>query len=527
VNPETRTKLVVVVLGAVALSVAAFTIRRGRDEKHEEEARPLIPLAAPAAQGPAGVLNEAEVAAAYHAYFGGGGDARAQFAEIVRKLARPVEPGLPANIEVVTPELGGGALLRAAVREGGVLLADVASGTLLAWTNEGARALSRDSFGPLVFEEHAEEAYSVLDPRAGRVLAELEGQPVAVSGDGAVHVFTRTNGDASVDVVLRVWDVRAGREKRALSFPATDPYTPPSLSAQPWTTGAVVSEKGRWILASVDLGGFVDRPTRLAVWDGASGRLVAQPALRDAQLAAIFAKEERAIFAMLLASPNASGEDRVGVARLKVPEGVVEGPFVDCDARGTAMLSGRALALSSDGKYLAVGGTEDVCIYQASPLRFLWKTPVVRPLGPVDDDLGGTWPRFVLNDKVVLVTSDGPPSVAAFKVSDHSEIARGPVALSLPDRVHVTRSITAARVLLVVEDATGAPMIVDIDGTGAARARKFTIAEREGETEPPELAGAVPDLDDAQAREDRVRDLVSKRVCHIGELVLPTEVCGG
>src|SRR5262249_28224663 len=150
-------------------------------------------------------------------------------------------------------------------------------------------------------------------------------------------------------------------------------------------------------------------------------------------------------------------------------------------------------ALSADGKYLAVGGTEHACIYQASPLRFVWKTPIVRPLAPLDDDMGGTRPRFVLGDKVLLVSSDGPPSVAAFRTGDHAELVRGPLGLSLPDRIKVTRSISGGRVRLVLEDPSGAPTVVDIDSAGAARTRKLTQDEREGRADPPELALASPD----------------------------------
>jgi hypothetical protein len=519
------TKLAVVLVGAALGSLIVWGLARDRKERHEDNARAAIPLAASAAQGPAVALNEAEVAAAYHAYFGGAGDARAEFAEIVRKLAKPIDPGLPVNLEIVAPEGGRAVVLRPAAREAGSILADITTGKLLAWTSQGTRALSGDPFGPLVFEERADDSYTILDVRAGKLVGDLDGSPAAASGNGAVLLFTRAEGDAGLGTVLRVWDVRAAREKRPLAFPVHDAEDSASISASQLVGGpavVVASEDGRWVAAAVDLAS-ADRPTRLAVWDASSGRIIARPALYASFVAALFAPDERAIYAMVAAPP---AEEQVGVARIRLPDGALEGPFADCDSRSTALLDGRALALSSDGKYLAVGGTEATCVYQASPLRFLWKTPILRPLGP-DDDMGGTWPRFVLGDKVLLVTTDGPPSIAAFKTSDHSEIARGPIALSLPDRIRTTRSVTDKRMLVVLEDATGAPTLFDVDATGAARTRKLTTGEREGHADAPELVGAPPDLHDAQARAERARELIAKRVCHVGELVLPPEACGG
>lgn len=513
---ERARKIGIVAAGLALASIAVYALVHRSAPADEGAAAPAIPIAPPSARGASSAPGEAEVAAAYHAWLAKDPRAKALFADILDKPGQRVENGLPDYAEIVVAATGPGVLVRGQTKEAGTLFADGESGAILAWTSQGQRGVGGDSFGALLFEEQSAEQAALFDARAKRALGELPGAPLAASSDGTVVVYSVSDeDDAGVGVILKVWGTPEGRDRRALRAPGT--LGVPTLGVSMGGDVAAVSRDGRYAAALVD-----DSAARVMIWDVTNGKVVASQPLDRPQLIAAFSADNKGLFTTAWGM-TPSGEAEDGFVRIRLSDGAVDGPVFACSP-AHASAGARSIAQSPDGKLVALGGTEETCIFQASPLRLLWKTPVLRAAGSTDDDLGGTFPSFVLGGRALLVESEGPPSWALYRLGDRAELARAAVFADPRDAAPVTSLVTDGRVVLMLEDPAG-PVIVDVDPSVAVKKRPLTPDEQSGTTQPPELASAPAGGADPTAREDAARAAIAKRVCHTGDIVIPIEMC--
>jgi hypothetical protein len=514
--------LAAVVAGGGLLAVA---LRPSPSSTPRDAPTPTIPLAPPAARAPAGGPSGAEVAAAYRAWLTGDARAKGMFAELVAKTGRTVEPGLPDPAALVVTPHGDGALIRDEHDDLGVLFADGATGKVLAWTPQGGAVFLGEELGPFLFEEKADGVTAAFDAKALLARPDVPGKPVAGSADGAIVLYVPNEAHAGTDArpeVARTWDARAGKDVAVLRYEggtadagASEDDGAPSLASSLATSAALLSRDGRWVVALVDVPAAPEAG-RFVVWDGTTGRTVASRPVQTMYLAAAFASDEKALFAVFDAS------DKRVLVKVRLPDGAIEGPIVESE-RETATPDTSSIAVSADGKLVAVGAGDRARVFDTAPLRFAWKTPQLRADGPPDDDLGAAVPRFVLGGRALFVTWTAPPSGALYRTNDHAELARAPFADVGSDALPVTRSFGDARAVLLLDEGAG-PYVATFDAALAVKKRTLSADEREGNATIPELAGAPPDDENAAAIE-RARAAIGKAVCHAGDLVMPRDVC--
>lgn len=456
------------------------------------------------------------VAAAYGAWLAGEGRAKAMWREIVRDAGGKVLPGLPAGTAVVVAQVGTGVLVRGAASEAGTMLADGESGAIVAWIPQGRHAFAGDGFGAFLFEETGEERATVFDAKTKRLLGDVLGLPLAGSSDASVVVYTRASDpDHGHGSIVRLWNAGAGQDRGALRFEG-DAATPPSLGVSMTGEVAVVSDDGRFVAALVE-----EVEARVVVWNATTGAVVATQPLTRPELAARFSPDGRRLYAIAAAPGRAEDVPDEGLIAVDVTSGVVDGPRLGCNT-ARAPLGSDNVAVSMDGKLVAVGGAVGACVYSTGPLRLAWKTQALQA-APAGEDVGFLSPTFVLDGLGLLVGTTGPAGWALFRTSDHALLAKGPVFEAATGSSPATSVVSPSRVVLMLEPEAG-PVLVDVDGSASAKRRPLTPAEQRGDVQPPEIVSTAAG-DARGSRQARARAAIDKRVCHAGPIIIPTEMC--